>query len=112
LFQINYINIHPETVARGLSKFTTTAAELETEWKAATEELRRLMDAAPWGSDAPGVAFRNAYMLGDGPNYNCDKGDRCVGNLTALGSLVRKSVENARGMDADQAEELRRLLEI
>ncbi|MCG5218937.1 hypothetical protein [Streptosporangium sp. KLBMP 9127] len=111
VFEIDYVDIRPQALVRGLSRWTTASSDLDGAWQAAVAEVQRLSAAAPWGGDAAGIAFKNAYMLGDGPNIAINSGSEFVSDVGELGSQVRHAVENATGMDAEQARSVSSLLE-
>ena len=111
MYRIDYVDIRPHALGRGLTRWQGAAADLDAAWRAATAEIRNLEAAAPWGGDAAGTAFRNAYGGNGGPSLAIDRGTALVEQLGVLGSLVRTSAENARGMDAEQAQAMRKLLD-
>jgi hypothetical protein len=110
VFQINYVDIRPQALGRGLSAWSAATSDLVAGWESAVAEVRRVSAEKPWGDDAAGLAFQNAYTQGDGPNQAIDKGTTFVNGMGDLGSLVRRAAENATGMDADQARAVRNIL--
>ncbi|MEN3535397.1 hypothetical protein AAH991_09835 [Microbispora sp. ZYX-F-249] len=110
LFEVNYVDIRPQQLAKGLSQWHAASSGTESGYLASLREIRRLNAAAPWGHDTAGSAFHSAYTRGDGPEKLMDRGAELVGKVVELGPTVRRSAENARGMDAARAREVHEIL--
>ena len=110
LFEVNYVDIRPQQLAKGLSQWHAASSSTESGYLAGLREIRRLNAAEPGGHDTAGAAFRTAYTEGDGPEKLMDRGAELVGKVVELGPTVRRSAENARGMDAERAREVHEIL--
>ncbi|MEU7877310.1 hypothetical protein [Microbispora bryophytorum] len=110
LFEVNYVDIRPQQLAKGLSQWHAASSDTESGYAASLGEIRRLNAAEPWGQDKAGAAFRSAYMEGDGPDTLMKHGEDLAAKVVELGPTVRRSAENARGMDAQRAREVREIL--
>ncbi|MEU8172919.1 hypothetical protein AB0C14_08575 [Microbispora hainanensis] len=110
LFEVNYVDIRPQQLAKGLSQWHATATDVESGYAAALREIQRLNAAEPWGHDTAGAAFRSAYMEGGGPDTLMKQGEELAAKVVELGPTVRRSAENARGMDGQRAREVREIL--
>ncbi|KAB8186534.1 hypothetical protein [Microbispora catharanthi] len=110
LFEVNYVDIRPQQLAKGLSQWHAASSDAESGYAASLREIRRLNAAEPWGHDTAGTAFRSAYMQGDGPETVMKQGEELAAKVVELGPTVRRSAENARGMDAERAREVREIL--
>ena len=109
-FEVNYVDIRPQQLAKGLSQWHVATTDAESGYAACLREIRRLNAAEPWGRDAAGQAFHAAYMQGDGPNVVMKRGEELAAKVVELGPVVRRGAENARGMDGERARELREIL--
>ncbi|GIH45199.1 hypothetical protein SAMN05421833_102225 [Microbispora rosea] len=110
LFEVNYVDIRPQQLAKGLSQWHAASSDVESGYAAAQGEIQRLNAAEPWGHDTAGAAFRSAYMQGDGPDTLIKQGGELAAKVVELGPTVRRSAENARGMDGERAREVREIL--
>ena len=110
LFEVNYVDIHPQQLAKGLSQWHAASSETQSGYTASVREIQRLNAAQPWGRDTAGAAFHSAYMQGGGPDTVMKRGEELVAKVVELGPTVRRSAENARGMDAERAREVREIL--
>ncbi|WP_169986101.1 MULTISPECIES: hypothetical protein [unclassified Microbispora] len=110
LFEVNYVDIRPQQLAKGLSQWHAASSEAESGYLAGLREIRRLNAAEPWGHDTAGSAFHSAYTEGDGPEKVMDRGAELTAKVVELGPTVRRSAENARGMDAARAREVHEIL--
>ncbi|WP_182898658.1 hypothetical protein [Microbispora sp. H10830] len=110
LFEVNYVDIRPQQLAKGLSQWHAASSDAESGYAAGLREIRRLNAAEPWGHDTAGTAFHSAYMQGGGPETVMKQGEELAAKVVELGPTVRRSAENARGMDAERAREVREIL--
>ncbi|MEV7803916.1 hypothetical protein AB0O28_13290 [Microbispora sp. NPDC088329] len=110
LFEVNYVDIRPQQLAKGLSQWHAASSDAESGYGAALREIRRLNAAEPWGRDTAGAAFHSAYTQGDGPDALMHRGEELAAKVVELGPAVRRGAENARGMDEERAREVREIL--
>lgn len=110
LFDLNYVDVRPPELATGLTQWHLTSTDVSARYAAGLSEIRRLDAAEPWGRDTAGSAFHTAYTRNGGPGALMSRGEELTGKVVELGPTVRRSAENARGMDAEQAREVREIL--
>ena len=62
LFEVNYVDIRPQQLAKGLSQWQVASSDAESGYADSLRAIQRLNAAEPWGRDTAGDAFRAAYQ--------------------------------------------------
>ncbi|MEV8633408.1 hypothetical protein AB0395_17275 [Streptosporangium sp. NPDC051023] len=101
----NGLSIH-DAVYRGVSEWDTTAQDMNRSYSRLMARIVELNAAAPWGDGAEGLAFRESYMQGGGPNVLLSNGSHVVQQIIEAGPRLLRTFDNSFGTDAAHAQDL------
>jgi hypothetical protein len=100
----DHVDIHAQTAYLGIARFEAATSDVTKLWKDGVSRIKSLTDAAPWGHDFAGTAFKAAYTKDGGPERMVQEGDKIMKDVDALGTKVRTAVTRTRETDKRQAE--------
>jgi hypothetical protein len=90
---------------QGISQWATMAGDLEQDCPRLTAEVLRCLEAAPWGDQAEGQAFRAAHLGDGGPTNMVTQCEQLAKDIAELGDGMRASVDNVVGAHTANAQD-------
>ncbi|MER6947639.1 hypothetical protein ABT294_26765 [Nonomuraea sp. NPDC000554] len=95
--------IQRQVAAEGARRWETAATILEERLRDAAARIESLNAATPWGHDAAGREFEQAYMAGGGPSTLLTTGGRLAGEAVSAARVLNDSVAQVVEADAQVA---------